>query len=64
MSNNCKYPPRKPGRKLGSKPVDKADYPKMAQLADEGYGWGEVGRKFGVTGTTASRIVRKFRGEL
>jgi hypothetical protein len=39
------------------------DYPKLAAMAAEGWTWGYIGRKFGITGTRASRIVRDYTEE-
>ena len=63
MVSHSHYPEKQRGRGHG-KNVKKEDLKKMVELADEGWGWGYIGKKFGITGTQASRRVRNFRGEL
>lgn len=43
--------------------VAREDYPKLAALAAEGWGWGYIGKRFGVSGLRASRIVKKYQEE-
>lgn len=44
--------------------VPPSDYPAMSEMASAGWGWSAIGKAFGVTGSHASRLVRKYRGEL
>jgi hypothetical protein len=64
MTNTGRAPKiRHRGRKKGCAAgavVKKEDYPKMAAMAEEGWGWVPIGKKFGVSGTWAGRLVRKY----
>ena len=67
MLNHGRHPTVKhTGRKPGQprQQVDPSEYPAMSQMELDGWGWGHIGKQFGVTPTTASRLVRKYRGEL
>ena len=67
MLNHGRHPTVKhTGHKLGQprQQVDPSAYPAMSQMELDGWGWGHIGKVFGVTPTTASRLVRKYRGEL
>lgn len=50
---------RKPGRASGPI-VAKEDYPKLYQMYQEGYLNSEIGQRFGVSGTTAGKLARKY----
>lgn len=68
MSRRCKAyedlpKGRKPGRASGPI-VAKEDYPKLYQMYQEGYLNSEIGRRFGVSGTHAGRLARKYAASL
>jgi DNA invertase Pin-like site-specific DNA recombinase len=43
--------------------VKPSDYPKLYKMYQEGYLMSEVGRAFGVCGSTAGRLIRKYKAE-
>ena len=43
--------------------VKPCDYPKLLKMSQEGYLMSEIGKRFGVTGKTASRLIRKYQAE-
>lgn len=53
---------RKPGRAAGAI-VRKEDYPKLYKMSQEGYLNSAIGRAFGVSGTTAGKLIRKYQAE-
>lgn len=48
------------GHKPKQKNIPKSDYPEMAKMAEQGYMWSEIGKKFGCQGTRASILVRRY----
>jgi hypothetical protein len=53
---------REPGKARG--PVVKpSDYPKLYRMSQEGYLMSEIGKRFGVSGSTAGRLIRKYQAE-
>ena len=54
---------RKPGRASGPI-VAKEDYPKLYEMYQEGYLNSEIGERFGVSGTTAGKLARKYAASL
>jgi len=53
---------RVPGK--ANEPIVKpCDYPKLYGMSQEGYLMSEVGRAFGVSGSTAGRLIRKYKAE-
>ena len=53
---------REPGK--ASKAVVKPDdYPKLWKMSWEGYLNSAIGRAFGVSGTTAGKLIRKYQAE-
>ena len=53
---------RTPGKARG--PIDKPDdYPKLFKMSQEGYLNSAIGRAFGVSGTTAGKLIRKYQAE-
>ena len=53
---------REPGK--SSKAVVKPDdYPKLYAMSQAGYLNSEIGREFGVSGTTAGKLIRKYAAE-
>lgn len=68
MSRRCKAyedlpKGRKPGRASGAI-VQKEDYPKLYQMYQEGYLNSEIGRRFGISGTRAGKLARKYAASL
>lgn len=53
---------RKPGRAAGAI-VRKEDYPKLYKMYQEGYLNSAIDRAFGVSGTTAGKLIRKYQAE-
>lgn len=51
---------REPGCRQMVKP---ADYPKLLQMSREGYLMSEIGRAFGVSGSTAGKLIRRYQAE-
>ena len=51
---------REPGCRQMVKP---ADYPKLLAMHQEGYLNSAIGRAFGVSGTTAGKLIRKYQAE-
>lgn len=41
--------------------VSPEDYPHMAEMYAQGHGYGAIGKAFGVSGTTASRLIRRYQ---
>jgi len=39
------------------------DYPKLLAMHQEGYLNSEIGREFGVSGTTAGKLIRRYQAE-
>ncbi len=64
MARRCKaYEDLPKGRKPGtaSRPiVQKEDYPKLYQMYQDGYLNSEIGARFGVSGTYAGKLIRKY----
>ena len=54
---------RKPGRAAGAI-VQKEDYPKLYQMYQEGYLNSEIGARFGVSGTYAGKLIRKYEASM
>ena len=54
---------RKPGR-AAKAIVQKEDYPKLYQMYQDGYLNSEIGQRFGVSGTTAGKLARKYAASL
>ena len=53
---------RTPGKARG--PIVKPDdYPKLLAMSQEGYLNSAIGRAFGVSGTTAGKLIRKYQAE-
>ena len=53
---------REPG--MASKAVVQPDdYPKLYAMSQAGYLNSEIGRAFGVSGTTAGKLIRKYQEE-
>ena len=53
---------RTPGKARG--PIVKPDdYPKLFKMSQEGYPNSAIGRAFGVSGTTAGKLIRKYAAE-
>ena len=53
---------RTPGKARG--PIVKPDdYPKLLKMSQEGYLNSEIGREFGVSGTTAGKLIRRYQAE-
>lgn len=55
------------GRKknTGMPKVRQEDLPEIIRLSETGMGWGEIGRGYGVSGTTVSRRARAWlRGSI
>ena len=53
---------RVPGKANG--PIIKpCDYPKLYKMSQEGYLMSEIGRAFGVCGSTAGKLIRKYQAE-
>ena len=51
---------REPGCRQMVKPDD---YPKLFKMSQEGYLNSVIGREFGVSGTTAGKLIRKYQAE-
>lgn len=67
MTNDGRHPTvRHIGRKPGQprQLVNPEEYPAMIAMANEGWGWSAIGKKFGITGTHASKLVRMHRGKI
>ena len=43
--------------------VQPDDYPKLLAMSQEGYLNSAIGRAFGVSGTTAGKLIRKYQAE-
>lgn len=43
--------------------VKKEDHSKLVAMADEGWGWGAIAKKFGITPTWAAHIVAKCKSQ-
>ena len=53
---------REPGKSSG--PIVKPeDYPELVRMHQEGYLNSVIGRRFGVSGTTAGKLIRKYLAE-
>ena len=52
---------RKPGRACPV--VRKEDYQKMYEMYQEGYLNSAIGRAFGISGTHAGKLIRKYQAE-
>lgn len=53
---------RTPGKARG--PIVKPDdYPKLFKMSQEGYLNSVIGRAFGVSGTTAGKLIRRYQAE-
>ena len=53
---------RTPGKARG--PIVKPDdYPKLFKMSQEGYLNSAIGRAFGISGTHAGKLIRKYRAE-
>jgi DNA-binding NarL/FixJ family response regulator len=53
------------GRESGCRlMVTREDYPKLLQMSREGYMNSEIGRAFGVSGSTAGRLIRRYQAVL
>jgi len=53
---------RTPGKARG--PIVKPDdYPKLLAMSRAGYLNSEIGREFGVSGTTAGKLIRRYQAE-
>lgn len=55
--------PGKPGRAAGAI-VQKEDHPKLYQMYQDGYLNSEIGQRFGVSGTTAGKLIRKYEASM
>ena len=55
--------PGKPGRAAGAI-VQKEDHPKLYQMYQDGYLNSEIGQRFGVSGTTAGKMIRKYEASM
>ena len=53
---------RTPGKARGPI-VQPDDYPKLLAMSQAGYLNSEIGREFGVSGTTADKLIRKYAAE-
>lgn len=42
--------------------IDPATYPALIAMADEGWGWSAIGKKFGISGTYAAKLIKAHRG--
>lgn len=53
---------RTPGKARG--PIVKPDdYPKLFKMSEEGYLNNAIGRAFGISGTHAGKLIRKYQAE-
>lgn len=68
MARRCKaYEDLPKGRRPGRAAcaiVKKEDYPKLYEMYQEGYLNSEIGQRFGVSGTTAGKLIRKYAASL
>lgn len=68
MNRRCKaYEDLPKGRRRGRAShaiVQKGDYPKLYQMYQDGYLNSEIGARFGVSGTTAGKLIRKYAASL
>ena len=68
MNRRCKaYEDLPKGRKPGRAShaiVQKEDYPKLYQMYQDGYLNSEIGQRFGVSGTTAGKLIRKYEASM
>ena len=53
---------RTPGKARGAI-VEADDYPKLLAMSQEGYLNSAIGRAFGVSGTTAGKLIRRYQAE-
>ena len=53
---------REPG-KASKAVVQPEDYPKLLAMSQAGYLNSVIGRAFGVSGTTAGKLIRKYQAE-
>lgn len=53
---------REPG-KAQKAVVSPGDYPKLYQMYQEGYLNSVIGREFGISGTHAGKLIRKYQAE-
>lgn len=67
MTNDGRHPTvKRKGRKPGQprRIIDPATYPALIAMADEGWGWSAIGKRFGITGTHVARLIRAHRGDI
>lgn len=53
---------REPG-KASKAIVQPEDYPRLLAMHQEGYLNSEIGREFGISGTHAGKLIRKYQAE-
>lgn len=68
MDRRCKaYEDLPKGRKPGTAAhaiVKKEDYPKLYEMFQEGYLNSEIWQRFGISGTHAGKLIRKYEAML